>query len=398
MHLYNFVLAFVICGGAVIIGDIVCSLSKAWIPSVFVTAIVMLLGYWTILPHDLVKNSFLVPFGSTIGIFLLITHLGTIISLKRLIEQWKTVAICLFGLLGMCSAAYYIAPLFMDRVLVIAGLPPLTGGIVAATMMQAAATKAGLTVAAVFAITMYCIQGFAGYPITAFCLIREGRRLLAGYRAGTETVRPEDLVSVATVKDLPDDGNRKILQLPKAWNTPVVMLTKLGFVAWLALLAGQLTGISGAIWALVLGVIFCNLGFLESNLLVRANSFQIIMFALTMFIFDGLKDCTPQMLTGIIAPMLILIVFGVVGMALFAFIAAKVLRVSYYLALANCLTALYGFPFDQIITMSTCNALTKDKNEYDFLMSRMFPSMIVGGFCTVTITSVFIAGIFAKML
>ena len=30
-------------------------------------------------------------------------------------------------------------------------------------------------------------------------------------------------------------------------------------------------------------------------------------------------------------------------------------------------------------------------------MSKMFPSMIVGGFTTVTITSVFIAGLFAKM-
>ena len=30
-------------------------------------------------------------------------------------------------------------------------------------------------------------------------------------------------------------------------------------------------------------------------------------------------------------------------------------------------------------------------------MSKMFPSMIVGGFVTVTITSVFVAGAFAKM-
>ena len=43
------------------------------------------------------------------------------------------------GLVGMCGVAYVCAPWFMDRALVIAGLPPLTGGIVAATMMQAAA-------------------------------------------------------------------------------------------------------------------------------------------------------------------------------------------------------------------------------------------------------------------
>ena len=59
--------------------------------------------------------------------------------------------------------------------------------------------------------------------------------------------------------------------------------------------------------------------------------------------------------------------------------------------------ALYGFPFDQIITDNTCKTVAENREEYDFLMGKLFPSMIVGGFVTVTITSVFIAGIFVKM-
>ena len=52
--MYNFLLAFVICGGVIILGEVVSTLSKAWIPSVFVTAFVLLMGYWTILPHDFI--------------------------------------------------------------------------------------------------------------------------------------------------------------------------------------------------------------------------------------------------------------------------------------------------------------------------------------------------------
>ena len=74
--------------------------------------------------------------------------------------------------------------------------------------------------------------------------------------------------------------------------------------------------ISGAIWALIFGVIFTTIGFLDTNLLNRANSFQITMFALMMYVFDGLKDCTPEMLKQIIGPMIILIIIGVAGMAL----------------------------------------------------------------------------------
>lgn len=201
LSLYNFLLAFVICGGVIIIGEVVSSLTKAWVPSVFVSAVLLLLGYWTILPHDLVKDSFLIPFGATLCIYLLITHLGTIISLKQLMQQWRTVTVCL--------AAYFIAPFFMDRALVITGLPPLTGGIVAATMMQTAAMKQGLTVAAVFAISMYCVQGFAGYPLTSYCLKKEGLRLLALYRSDELKLNPEELAEVKTVTALNFLNNTK---------------------------------------------------------------------------------------------------------------------------------------------------------------------------------------------
>ena len=182
--MYNFLFAFVICATVFVIGEIVSTVTKAWIPSVFVTAVIMLVGYWTVLPKELISDSLLIPFGSQLGIFLLVTHMGTVISLKQLKEQWKTIVICLVGLAGMCALSMLIAPMFMDRTLVIAGLPPLTGGIVAATVMSDAAAAAGLEVASVFAITMYCIQGFAGYPLTAVCLQIEGKRLLKEFRDG----------------------------------------------------------------------------------------------------------------------------------------------------------------------------------------------------------------------
>ena len=397
--MYNFVLAFVICAAAYIIGEVVSTVTKAWIPSVFVTAIVMLVGYWTVFPHELVSDSKLIPFGSTLGIYLLITHMGTVISLKQLKAQWKTIVVCLSGLAGMCVLSWFICPLFMDKTLVIAGLPPLTGGIIAATTMQTAAANAGLEVAAVFAITMYCVQGFAGYPITAVCLQVEGKRLLKEFRDGGS-------VPVALAENpmaMVDEPDRKTLipPVPKKFDSAVVTLIKLGIVAWFATLLGGVSfpfigKISGAIWALVLGVIFTTLGFLDRNSLNRANSYGIVMFALMMYVFDGLKDCTPEMLVSIIVPMLVLIVIGVLGMAVASFIIAKVLKMSFPLAFANGLTALYGFPCDAIITESTCKSLAQTDDEFNFLMSKMFPSMIVGGFVTVTITSVFIAGAFAS--
>ena len=399
--MYNFALAFIICAAAYIIGDVVSTLTKAWIPSVFVTAVVLLIGYWTVVPQTVVSDSQLIPFGSTIGIYLLLVHMGTIISLKQLAEQWKTIVLCLAGLAGMCLCSWLIAIPIIGKEFVVAGLPPLTGGIVAAVTMQSAAQAKGLEAAALFAIAMYCVQGFAGYPLTAVCLQLEGKKLLKNYRenGGKANKDAIDKANAHEAGTAAETGKKKLIpEIPAKWNGPIMIFLRMGIVAWLAVRVGAITGISGAVWALILGVIGTTIGFLDVNSLNKANSYGIIMFALMMYVFDGLKTATPAMLGQVIGPMIVLIVIGVAGMAIFEFVVAKILKVDFALALANGLTALYGFPPNAIITENTCKALGETPEEFDYLMSEMYPSMIVGGFTTVTITSVIIAGIFANWL
>lgn len=397
--MYNFALAFILCALAYVIGEIVSTLTKAWIPSVFVTAVVFLIGYWYIWPTTLVTDAALIPFGSTTGIYLILVHMGTVISIKQLVEQWKVIVVCLAGLAGMCLLSLVICPMLMDKSLVIAGLPPLTGGIVAAVTMQTAATEKGLADAALFAIAMYCVQGFAGYPLTAVCLQLEGRRLLKNYHANGGTAAAVGTVSEdGALETNTKEGRRLIPAVPEKYDSFVVNFLKMGIAAWIASQIGALTGISGAVWALIVGIIFTTVGILDKDILHRCNSYGIVMFALMMYVFDGLKDSTPEMLVSIILPMVELIVIGVAGMGIFCFVVSKILRMSFYMAFATALTALYGFPPNAIITESVCTALGKTKEEKDYLMSQMFPAMIVGGFVTVTITSVIIAGAFANML
>ena len=404
--MYNFALAFVICAVVYLIGEAVSNVTKAWIPSVFVTAAVILIGFWSGLPKNFISDAQLIPFGSGIGMYLILVHMGTVISLKQLLEQWKTIVVCLAGLAGMCVLCLVICPMIMDRTFVVAGLPPLTGGIVAATTMMNAAQEAGLAEAAVFAIAMYCVQGFAGYPLTAVCLQLEGKKMLKEYRAGGVK-----LVKVSNEVD-EDSGNlvvapakKKLLPpLPAKWNTAVMILGKMGIAVWLASMLSTWVvpvinmKISGGIWALLLGVLFTTTGFLDENALNKSSSYGIIMFALMMYIFDGLKDCTPEMLGSIILPMVELIIIGVAGMAALVFVASKILKTSFLMSFATALTALYGFPPNAVITENTCTALAQTPEEKEYLMSKMFAPMIVGGFTTVTITSVIIAGVFAGML
>lgn len=403
MVLYNAFLAVVIVCVCYVIGEWVADISKAWIPSVLVTAILFLIGYWTVFPATLNDDTGLASFASTIGVLMFITHIGTVISLKQLIEQWKTVVVCLVGLAGMVALCWFICPLIMEKTLVIAGLPPLTGGIVAALTMQKAATAAGLKEAAVFAIAMYSVQGLAGYPITALCLHAEGKRLIKEWRSGSLNLSEAEIAKMKTIglSTIGDDSDIKkpIPPIPAKFNTPVLIIGKVALSVWISSLVGQLIPqIPTIVWCLIISVILTRLGFLDTSSLSRANTYTIFMFAAMLSVFSGLKDCTPHMLKTLIGPMLIMIIIGVVGMAIAAFVIAKIFKMSFPLALANGLTALYGFPCDAIITESTCNSLTEDPDERGYLMSKMFPSMVVGGFVTVTITSVIFAGYFAQLL
>ena len=368
MLMYNFVSAFAACLVIILLGEVLSKFTKGWVPSVFISAVLILIAFWTFLPKTLVADSKLLPLGSSVAIFLLITHMGTLFSLERLLQQWKTVVICIAGLAGLVGLCWFVGPLFMDRTLVIA-------------------------------IVMYCVQGFAGYPLTAVCLKLEARRQLAAFRAGKVEDKGEDARKVmADALAMPGNESKQgVLATPKAWNTPYFVLLKVSLVAWLAFVLGVLTPVNGAIWALVCGVVFCRLGFLEPNVLSRTGSKDFLFLALIMFVYSGLGDSNPEMMAKLICPMVLLIIIGVVGMAVVAAIVGRFLKISPYLGFATCLTALYGFPFDAIMTERICQEEGADKAEVDFLMSRLFPPMIVGGFVTVTITSVILAGFFVKL-
>ena len=393
------------------IGEFIGTYSKAWVPSVFVVACLFLLGYWTFFPKDIVALGGLgAPLGGIIAIMLCIIHMGTAISLKELGAQWKVIVVTLFGLIGMivfCLILSWVG--VVDFNYIISGLPPLTGGIVAATMMQSAAEKMGLHRAAILAICMYCVQGFAGYPLTAVMLKKEGRRLLQGYRDGSIKAELPVSAEAAALKDEIDKNAKPrktiIPMIPDKYYSVTLSLATMCVVATLSIMVSKWTrsfmgiyAINPAVLALVFGIIATELGFLRPNILRENGCFNFLMFALMIFIFSGLRDASPALVQEIIGPMAIIIIVGVIGMVIFSVLASKFVKMSPYMAIATSLTALYGFPPNYVLTDEACKALAKTPEEKSFLMDHMLPQMIVGGFVTVTITSVIIASLFIPML
>lgn len=388
----SLVVAFILILATLAIGEIVSIKTKAIIPSVFVTALLFLVGYWTIFPANILELAGFGPSIIQVSMFLLITHMGTMISVKELIAQWKTFAISIIGICGICFGTLVLGKLFFPWDMLVVATPPLTGGVVASVIMSQAATAKGLPTLAVLAVGMYVMQGFAGYPLTAITLNMEGKRLLKKFRSGE--IQKREVNS--------EEGERKTLlpQLPKKYQTTYILLLKLGILAQVSIFLTNLMNkaVSEFVVCLVVGAIAAEIGFIERRPLNLSGTFGFFMTGLMAFIFGGLAKATPEMIKELIIPFIGIIGFGVAGLVIFSIIAAKIFKESIPMAIAISLNALYGFPVNYTLTNDAAMALGKTGEEVDFLTGEMLPKMLIGGFASVTIVSVIIAGIFAKML
>ena len=391
--------AFALLTLILFVGDIAAARTRSRLPSIFVCAVLFLVGYWTFFPKDIVQVA---GFGTPIvylSMYLLITNMGTLLSVGELKRQWRTVVIALLGIAGIAAMLFTVGRLFLDFETLVVVTPPLTGGVVSSLIMSEAAANAGFESLAVLAILIYVMQGFIGYPFTSWMLQREGRRVLGLYRNG-QWVAATKVAQVEPAKDASVPA--LFAKLPAEYNTVYFKLFRLGVVAFLAWGASQLVkpyvDISPFVLCLVAGVLASSVGFLERQPLQLANSFGFVIMVLMLFILGGLNRASPEMLLDLAGPMFGAIIIGVAGMYIFSFIAGKLLGSTPAMAFACSLTALYGFPADYVITNEVVIALSDKEDEREVLSSHMLPPMLVAGFVTVTIVSVLLAGIFAGLL
>ena len=376
------------------VGELVSMKTKAMIPSVFVSAVLFIIGFWTILPGDIVaQSSFATPV-VYLSMYLLLTHMGTLMSLKELLAQWKTLVIALAGIVGIIILTMTVGKLLFGWENVVAATPPLTGGVVASILMSTAAAERGLTSIAVLATAMYVIQGFFGYPITSFLLKKEAGRLAAKIKSGE--IEMNKVEEEEANKE--ESKFRIIPPLPEKYQTTYVILFKLGLVAALAVMAAPILHLNEFVVCMLFGVIGREIGFLEEKALVKSGSFGFLITILMAFIFAGLSDATPEMLTEIAVPLFGIIVLGITGMAVVSAIVGKAFGYTKEMSISIAMTALYGFPANYILTIESARANTKNDEEYQYAVYEMLPKMLVGGFATVTIASVIIAGFFVKLL
>lgn len=387
------------------LGDMVATKTRAIVSMLFFSSVLFLAGFWTkVLPNTMFDDSTLLLVSGVL-VSMLLVHMGTTIKLRDFADQWKTVLIAGIACIAISLGIYFIGGLIVaDKNYVVVGAPILSGGVVATITMQTAVEGHSVELG-VFAALVMVVQGFVGYPVCSLCLKSEAKRVRSLVESGQE-------LKGVTAKIVTDAAPKKRLipYVPDKYNGPNIMMAKVAFFAFLATItANAINGwiastfetafsISALIFALIYGIIAKELGFIEENPMKRAGADGFMLVVVTLSIFTNLAQSTPDMVAGMLWPLLVVVVTGSVTFLIISTLVGKIFGVSWQMSCAIGSTCLFGFPGTYIVTNEVVNATAANDEEKQLMLDHMMPKMLIAGMVSVSITSVLIAGYMENLL
>lgn len=379
-------------------GDIFAVRTKSIISMLFFASAFFIIAFWLGLPTTIFEDSTLLAIGR-VFITMLLVHMGTMLNIKQLKEQWKTVITAIMAIIGVAIGILVLgAPIIGVETALVAS-PPVAGGVIAGIQMAEAATALGREDLAVLASLLVVVQGFVGYPLASFFLNKEARIVQARYRSGEITKKNES-------QNIQESKKKKLFpKVPSAYESVNYFLAKTALVALLATFLSSLINeavgfrlMDANIMALLMGILFSELGFLEKEILVKSNSFGISMAALTSVILSTLSAATPEVVQSLLLSILVSLAFGSIGIVAFTFVASKIFKLSKWMSFGIGISALFGFPGTFIVSQEVTNSVGETEEEREVILDHILPKMLVAGFMTVSIGSVVLAGIAASIL
>ena len=378
------------------VGDMISAKTKAIVSMLLIASVVFLAGFWTgIFPETLFADSTLLSMAGLL-VTMLLVHLGTTIRLRDFGAQWRTVIISAVACIAISAAVFFVGQLLIDRGFALVGAPILSGGVVATLTMQDMAQKANLPELAVFATLVMCAQGFVGYPVASLCLKSEAKRIKSRIDAGALKVDASAGAAQAAAA-----GRKKLIPaLPDKYNTPNAIIAKVILVALLSVWVSSLfhDAVNKLVWCLIFGVLCKEIGFLDEDALGKAHATGIVMPIITLSIFTNLASATPEMVSGMVKPLLVCIVIGTIAFAVVSILVGKIFGYSWQMSVAIGSSCLFGFPGTVIISNEVSESTGTTAEEKAAINAEIMPKMLVAGMVTVSVTSVLVAGVMSNWL
>ncbi len=377
-----------------VIGDWLGIWTKAKLSSIFVVLISFLLLFlFKIVPADIIDKAGLTAAASW-ATPMLVFHMGTMINLRQLIDEWRTVVTSVIGMAAAIIGILLVIPL-IGRDAALVSIPVINGALVATNIMTEAATNKGLELAAMLPAVVFAIQKFVGTPIVSRCGLLEARNLLADFREK----KAQGITLTASPESTTENKKVKFWEKHDRFYTAntCIFITVLGGLisAWL----GTVTPINYSIIALVLSVVLCELGLIPPKVLDKGKTSGFI----TMVVFAAIIPALAKISIENVATLAfyVVVIFAatiIASLLIVCVIPSWKLMGSRSLAFGIAMCQMLGFPSTFLISNEVALALSETEEEKEYVLGKIMPRFVVAGLASVTTLSIIVAGIFASIL
>jgi hypothetical protein len=118
----------------------------------------------------------------------------------------------------------------------------------------------------------------------------------------------------------------------------------------------------------------------------------------TVIVFSNLAKTTPQQIIDMSFPLVLSLGIGVIFSIAAGYILGKILHMGFGISASIILTCTFGFPTTMFMSQEVARAVGRTDDEKLAIRNYLEPKMLTGGFVTVTVFSVILAGVVAGML
>ena len=394
---WNLVFSITLVTAVMFLGEMVSTKTRGKFPQMFIVAAVFLFGFWTFFPTDILDTSGLKTVSNITRLIILIT-VGCMFDPKELISDWKVVVTTIAAVIGILIITLTVGLLIFGKETAIIAAAPLAGGGMAALIMNDGAARIGRPELGMLAMMIFIMQGFVGFPATAYFLRKEGERLVEDLRNGMSG-NGESVKKKGT--DAGQSGKKPFYErVPKRMQTYTFYLLELFAIASIGegiyLLLGK--KLDTSIIHIFLGVAAGVSGFLPRDVMKRTESNGILTLALFVSFMSSFSTATPALVGKTIVAVIVLLVLSTLGILVISVPIGKKMGYSTYMAAAIGLNCFLGFPFNYNLTLEAVNVVAQTDEEKEYLTEAMLPKMIVGSVVAVTLVSTLVAGILVNFL
>ena len=318
------------------LGELISLWSKARVPALLIAMLGTFIAVQlNIIPDTIIDDSYL-PQIYAILVAPLLFHMGSLIPLKTMLAQWRSVVISFAGMIvavGVIAAV--VGPIFGFQY-VVAGAGPLAGGIVSTGLTTDGLKAANVDSAiVVLPALVLMLQSLPSMPLTNLLL----RKFAIHLRDSGDL---EELARNHKKVQKENGGDKKLVNLPQ------MLVDNELFILFLILVGGSLatllaipTHIPSSIIALVLGVASTAIGLTPERSMEKSSSFGIAMASVVAIVMAPLVAASLSDVLAALIPVAVILAVGAVGIMIGGAIATKLLKWKTTLGMSVALTAMY---------------------------------------------------------